>query len=679
MALPLIGLWLLVAQPRLDGLWEHHLSHFWLVVGVAAINVLLGVRMNLEARRPADARLVLVSLTFLSSAGFLLLHALATPGVILSGTNAGFVLATPAGLLIAAVFAAFSSLALDGGGAAWVIRRQHLLTWGLAGVMVAWGFLSLAEVAPLNAPLQSDAARGSLVGMAAAALALYGIAGARYLNLYRRRPAVVLLSVTTAFVLLAEAMIAVAYSRPWRASWWEWHLLMLIAFGFVAYSAHVQNRREGGSIPIFNSIALEQTVSGIRAQYEAALESFVEAIRAREKDGDDAALGPAAFHLSERFRLTEGQGAVLERAANALAAERQQIARLGALVQMGREARVILAEDDLLRRAVEVTGEAFPRDVISVGLLREGSLSFPEGLRSGGGADDGPGEPSTEAVGEVFRTLEPVEVQGPGDLSLVLPLTVKGNSAGVLMVRRRGGELGERDRSVLQSLASQLSIALENARLYREIDRLFRSYMSPAVATALLADPDQASLGGAVVEITVLFADLQGFTSFSEATSPERVVTMLNEYFGAVVPLVLAQGGTVVQFVGDAIMAVFNAPVRQPDHALRAARAALAVRDEIEGIAGRNPGWPSFRIGINTGPALVGNIGSAEMRNFTAIGDTTNLAARLQTAAAPGRVVIGATTYSLIRDRAEVRPLAPLSVKGKQAPVEAYELVLLTG
>src|SRR5213076_1159482 len=110
---------------------------------------------------------------------------------------------------------------------------------------------------------------------------------------------------------------------------------------------------------------------------------------------------------------------------------------------------------------------------------------------------------------------------------LTLPLTVKGRPAGVLEVRR-AGDVGERDRMTLATLASQLSIGLENARLYRQLDGLFRQYMSPDVATALLADPTQAALGGDVAEVTVLFADLRGFTPFSERTSPDRVVGMLN-------------------------------------------------------------------------------------------------------------------------------------------------------
>jgi class 3 adenylate cyclase len=149
---------------------------------------------------------------------------------------------------------------------------------------------------------------------------------------------------------------------------------------------------------------------------------------------------------------------------------------------------------------------------------------------------------------------------------------------------------------------------------------------------------------------------------------------MLNAAFGAAVPAVLAEGGTIVQFAGDAMMVIFNAPARQPDHALRAARAALSLQAAVAGLA-RGPHEPRFRVGLNTGPALVGNIGSAELHNFTAIGDTTNLAARLQTFAPVGSVVVGERTRELLGSAAEVRPLAAIELKGKSAPVRAYELL----
>lgn len=212
------------------------------------------------------------------------------------------------------------------------------------------------------------------------------------------------------------------------------------------------------------------------------------------------------------------------------------------------------------------------------------------------------------------------------------------------------------------------------ADLHGRIDRLFRQYLSPDVAQALVDDPSRADLGGEVVDVSVLFADLQGFTPFSERTPAPEVVAMLNRVFSAAVPAVFAEGGTVVQFMGDALMAVFNAPLRQPDHALRACRAGLALQHSMDGIESAADG-PRFRVGINSGPALVGNVGSAELHNFLAIGDTTNVAARLQSFAQAGTVVLGETTYALVRDDVEVRLLGAPELKGKSIATDVYELL----
>jgi class 3 adenylate cyclase len=212
--------------------------------------------------------------------------------------------------------------------------------------------------------------------------------------------------------------------------------------------------------------------------------------------------------------------------------------------------------------------------------------------------------------------------------------------------------------------------------LRERVDQLLHQYLSPEVASALIDDPARAALGGEEVEVTVLFADLRGYTAYAENRAPAQVVAMLNAAFEVVVPIVFAQGGTVVQFMGDAIMAIFNAPHPQPDHALRAARAALTMQRAVTALPGASA-HPQFRVGLNSGPALVGNIGGADMRNFSAIGDTTNLAARLQTYAPEGSVVMGAGTYDLIREEAVVRPLGSPDIKGKSQPIAVYELLSL--
>jgi class 3 adenylate cyclase len=150
---------------------------------------------------------------------------------------------------------------------------------------------------------------------------------------------------------------------------------------------------------------------------------------------------------------------------------------------------------------------------------------------------------------------------------------------------------------------------------------------------------------------------------------------MLNDYWSAVVPAIDAAGGVIEHFAGDGVMAIFNAQGDQPDHAQRAARTGLAIVEASRPLAAAHPGWPTFRIGINSGPAVVGNVGSDARRSFAAIGDTTNTAARLMAAGQPGEVVVGKATWDALGDARSGEPLGPISVKGKRLAVEAWRLV----
>ncbi|MDQ1651450.1 MAG: adenylate cyclase [Cryptosporangiaceae bacterium] len=621
-ALPALGIGLLVAQPRLDALWRQPVAHFWLVGPVAAISAGLAVLTGRSARRHADGRLFLVSLAMLASAVFLGLHALATPDVLVP-PNAGFVLATSFGLAVAGALALASAGEFTADRSAAVLRRAGILRAGVAILAVAWAVASVIRATPLGHPLGTGA---YLTGLAAIGAGGFGIAAVRYALAYRSRPGVVLLSVLTAFVLLAEAAVAIAAGPSWHLSWWGWHLLILAGFCFVAYSAYAEYQREGSAAGIFDGVAAGPALAALRAEYADALESLVAALAA----SDPGSMGRVTARLAARFGLTSGQAAVLERAAEALAAERDQLRRLEAVAAIGRESSVVIAEDALVEAASVHLAAGFAPDEIRI------------------------------RIGE----------NDPGGY----PLTVKGSPAGVLSARRPGGEFTARDAALLRSAAAQLSTGIENARLYQQIDVLFRQYLSPDVVSALLADPAQSDLGGAVAEVTALFADLRGFTSFSEDAAPAAIVALLNRYFEIATRCVLAEGGTIVQFVGDALLALFNAPARQPEHARRAACAALAIQAGIEPLAAGNPGWPRFRIGINTGPALVGNIGSEALRNFNAMGDAVNVASRLESAAEPGTVVLGGLSRDALGDRADVLPLGDLVVKGRRQPVRAYVL-----
>ena len=206
------------------------------------------------------------------------------------------------------------------------------------------------------------------------------------------------------------------------------------------------------------------------------------------------------------------------------------------------------------------------------------------------------------------------------------------------------------------------------------VRRMVGRYFSPDLADHLLADPRRAELGGEIAVVTILFADLGSYSTYAEKRAPADVVAMLNEYFGIALPAIHEFGGVPVQLAGDAVMAVFGAPKAAPDHASRACAAALTILERTEPLAAGPRAGPRFHIGVNSGPALVGNIGSEEYRNFTAIGDTTNLAARLQGIAKPGDVVIGPTTATELDDRFELSPLGPVLVKGRVDPTEVFAL-----
>ena len=226
--------------------------------------------MSEESRRRADACLFLVSLVFLSSAGFLLLHALATPQILLTGRNAGFCHRHPGGAAAGGGVRRRVLLDLTSNGPTPCRAATALLRGGLLALMVVWAVVSLLGL-PLDTP-----ARGGRRGLATI-MAVAGSACTRSPRstwLHRRRPSVILIAILTAFALLVEAMVAVALARNWHASWWEWHLLMAFAFAFVYYSAHVQYAREGSWSSLFRGIYLQETIGQIRREHSAALERW---------------------------------------------------------------------------------------------------------------------------------------------------------------------------------------------------------------------------------------------------------------------------------------------------------------------------------------------------------------------------------------------------------------------
>lgn len=435
--LPLAGLVLVVRRPALDLRWEHHPAHFWLVLASAVLSAVLAYATGEAAARRGDARLSHVSLAFLSSAGFLGLHALATPGVRLEAPNVGFAVATPVGVALGSLFALRSTREVSGAAAVAEVRLARRLRWVLLALMLAWGVVSLAGLPPLSAAPVSAERLPLLV--AVPGTVLYLLAAWHYARRWRALGDGVLLAVVAAYLLLAESLLAMVLARNWQLSWWEWHVLLLAAFTLVAAGARRSWREER-----FAPLYLDDTASGQR-------------------------------------------------------------------------------------------------------------------------------------------------------------------------------------------------------------------------------------------ETSVLFADLQGFTAWSESHAPQEVTAMLNEHLAVAVPAALRHGGDVDRIVGDALMVTFNTRGDQPDHAVRAVRAGLALQEATGAVAARHPGWPRFRVGVNTGPAAVGVVGTAGGRTHTVIGDTVNTASRIESQAPAGGVAVGPGTLAALPGTARTRPLGGLTLKGKAEAVETHLVLGLDG
>ena len=185
-----------------------------------------------------------------------------------------------------------------------------------------------------------------------------------------------------------------------------------------------------------------------------------------------------------------------------------------------------------------------------------------------------------------------------------------------------------------------------------------------------------------VKDVSVLFSDIVGFTTMSEKMSPAAVSLLLNDYFSRMTDIIFKYEGTLDKYIGDAIMAVFGAPLDMPDHCMRAIKAALEMRDQLESFNADRKEGPTIRIriGINSGKAVAGEMGGINKKEYTVLGDTVNTASRLESSVAkPMQVVVGENTYTATKDLFDFRSLGPATLKGKERTVEVYEVLGLVG
>ncbi|MFN8522458.1 MAG: adenylate/guanylate cyclase domain-containing protein [Chloroflexota bacterium] len=223
----------------------------------------------------------------------------------------------------------------------------------------------------------------------------------------------------------------------------------------------------------------------------------------------------------------------------------------------------------------------------------------------------------------------------------------------------------------------QLEGARRQARAEREkIERIFKHFMAPAVFDEVMRRGiDSSGVQGDRRELTILFADIRGFTSWAERTAPEEVVEVLNEYLGIATGIIHAHQGTIDKFMGDAILALFGAPVSLPNEPLAAVRAAVAMQRTFDQIAPRDGQWrPRFGIGINTGPGVVGCIGTEQLMSYTVIGDVVNVAARVQAETRAGEIIITGETYERVADHVQVEYVDSKQLKGKREQTAMFKV-----
>jgi adenylate cyclase len=257
----------------------------------------------------------------------------------------------------------------------------------------------------------------------------------------------------------------------------------------------------------------------------------------------------------------------------------------------------------------------------------------------------------------IHRLVEATDAVAQGDLSVSVPVTTR-------------DELG-----VLTESFNRMARSLREKEM---IKRAFSRYVAPEIAEEVLKDPEHAMLTGERRQATVLFCDIRGFTSMSERLTPEQVVSLLNDFYTLMVETVSKHDGSLQKFLGDAVLAVFGAPIAHPDHAARAVLTALDMRAAVADLAKRRraQGLAPFEVGIgvSVGEVIAGTVGTEERMEYTVIGDSVNVASRLQDRAKPGSILLSRRTYDAVRDVVDAKSLGAIKVKGKEAEVDVYEV-----
>jgi adenylate cyclase len=289
------------------------------------------------------------------------------------------------------------------------------------------------------------------------------------------------------------------------------------------------------------------------------------------------------------------------------------------------------------------------------------------------------------ASDEQFAGVDSIVSQGVRS-TICAPLVAESRVHGALYADRLDpfAAFKPDDLELISAVAAQTAIAVENARAHERLAREevaranYSRFLPEYVVKQMLENPESFKLGGVSQTITILFADIRGFTRISEHAPPEKIVSLLNRYFSAMTDIIFAHGGTLDKYLGDGLMALFGAPTATPDDASNALNAAVAMQRRLLGINRelRDEGFAEIGVGmgLHTGEAIIGYVGSDRRSEYTAIGDTVNTSSRLESNARGGEILISDATAKAAHSRYKLQSREPIMVKNRQQPVNLWEV-----
>jgi adenylate cyclase len=409
---------------------------------------------------------------------------------------------------------------------------------------------------------------------------------------------------------------------------------------------------------------------------------------------------PVRGRVDIASQLVEGPpGSSLLRIAGA-SREDRQARKLNLLLDIAKELSQQTEVDRLLDRIVGLTFQVMSVDRVAVMTVDAGELVprvWRSRVESKAGSWRVPRAIARKAVEERVAVLSenvPAEVAGTSGIqsALCAPLLASpGDVLGIIYLDSLsldgpggGHSFSEEDLEFFTAFAGMAAVAIENGQLIERMRREavvlsnFQRYFTPDLARQIAGQEGEIQLGGSKRQVVVLFSDIRGFTSLSERMSPDEIASLLTDYFTEMVEIVFEHGGTLDKFMGDALMALWGAPLARDDDADRATQAALAMQRALAALNERwlGQGRPplSIGIGINAGEVFAGNIGSARRLEYTVIGDAVNTAARLCSEAGPGEILIAEPLYAALRRPPPVSALTPWPLRGKAQPVPVYRI-----